>query len=148
VTPDQFEYDGGREDNHRTPEGPSGDHDTGWGLTVNECQATRYLHADGYSMADIGWFLDCQTVTVSRHVNGECSHPERTPPQKTRRLHGEELRRRRRDAGLTQAELAERLDVGPTAVSSWESDRAKPRRDTAYRLWQALNLDVDQEGES
>lgn len=37
------------------------------------------------------------------------------------------LKRIRLDSGLTQAELADKLDVSAAAIGSWENGRAKPR---------------------
>jgi transcriptional regulator with XRE-family HTH domain len=47
----------------------------------------------------------------------------------------------RRRAGMTQAELAERLSVGSATVANWERSRAEP----SARQWLALAaiFDVD-----
>lgn len=40
---------------------------------------------------------------------------------------GERLAKARKEAGLTQAEMAEKLAVSPGAVAQWETDRVQPR---------------------
>ena len=56
------------------------------------------------------------------------------------------LRQARREAGLTQEELAERAGISPRAVSNLERgiNRA-PRRDTLELLFTALNLESEEQ---
>lgn len=56
---------------------------------------------------------------------------------------GENIRRLRRAAGLSQEELAERLDPPYTrpAVTAWESGRAKPRMDTLVQIAAVFGVD-------
>lgn len=42
---------------------------------------------------------------------------------------GETIKKLRKDKGLTQKELAEKLDLAPTAVSAWERNANKPMMD-------------------
>lgn len=57
-----------------------------------------------------------------------------------------ELRERR---GLTQAQLADRLNVAKTAVSNWETGRSKPLRKYRVALCQILGCtEQDLMGES
>lgn len=42
-------------------------------------------------------------------------------------LDGETIRKLRKAAGLTQVELASRLDVTPESVANWENGRANPK---------------------
>lgn len=44
------------------------------------------------------------------------------------------LRALRKNAGLTQLELAQRLDLTSTAIGAWEAGRAKPRLDKLEQL--------------
>ena len=53
-------------------------------------------------------------------------------------LRGEVIRQLRREAGLTQVELANRLDVTEATVANWENERTRPRRDLAIELVQVL----------
>ena len=53
---------------------------------------------------------------------------------------GNTLLQLRRRAGMTQKELAQRLNVTDKAVSKWENGRAKPTTDTLRKL--AALLDV------
>ena len=66
---------------------------------------------------------------------GERTHL--TPRQK----YGEELRRRRLAAGLTQQELAEMVVCSHTLISHIEAGRRLPQPDDARRLDQALGTD-------
>ena len=56
---------------------------------------------------------------------------------------GETLAGLRKDAGLTQTELARRADVPIDNLRRWEQDRHLPRVDDAYRLAKALGVGVD-----
>ncbi len=56
---------------------------------------------------------------------------------------GNTLFQLRRRAGMTQKELAQRLNVTDKAVSKWENGRAKPTTDTLRKL--AALLDVSPE---
>jgi transcriptional regulator with XRE-family HTH domain len=54
------------------------------------------------------------------------------------------LQRRRRLAGLTQEELAERTELSVRAIRNLELGRVRrPRRETVRRLTEALDLDRD-----
>ena len=50
----------------------------------------------------------------------------------------------REQAGLTQAELAERANVDQSAVSRWESGDTHPRRRQMPILAQALGISVEE----
>lgn len=50
------------------------------------------------------------------------------------------LKRLRKEAGLTQEELAERAGLTAKAISALECDTRHPRRDTSQRLIEALHL--------
>lgn len=47
---------------------------------------------------------------------------------------GEKLRSLRTKAGLTQLDIAEKLDVSAAAIGAWENGRAKPRLDKMKEL--------------
>lgn len=51
---------------------------------------------------------------------------------------------RRRKAGMTQAELAQRLDVTDKTVSKWENGKAKPTTDTLRKMAVLFDLSIDQ----
>jgi transcriptional regulator with XRE-family HTH domain len=55
---------------------------------------------------------------------------------------GEMLRFHRKRAGLSQAQLAEKIDRQTNAVQRLESGDAAPTFDTLARLSEALNVDV------
>ncbi|WP_308917335.1 helix-turn-helix transcriptional regulator [Jannaschia sp. LMIT008] len=55
---------------------------------------------------------------------------------------GDRLTGAREAAGLTQAELADRLGVSSETVGAWESDRAEPRADRVSRLAGMLNVSL------
>lgn len=57
---------------------------------------------------------------------------------------GELIARRRREQGLSQGELAERLHVTDKAVSKWETGRGMPGIDSLEPLAEALGLSVSE----
>jgi transcriptional regulator with XRE-family HTH domain len=56
---------------------------------------------------------------------------------------GEKLQELRKQRGLTQEELAERLYVSRTAVSKWESGRGYPNIDSLKAIAQMFSVTVD-----
>ena len=56
---------------------------------------------------------------------------------------GENLRRLRRDKGLTQAELAKLADLKITHMSKLENDTGDPKLSTLYKLMGALECSAD-----
>lgn len=54
------------------------------------------------------------------------------------------IRNLRLQAGLTQAELAKKLDVDQTAVSRWESGETKPLRKMHKKLARVLSCTVEE----
>ena len=54
------------------------------------------------------------------------------------------IKRKREEAGLTQAELAERVDVSVVSVQNWESGRCKVGLEKYGVLSEVLNVPVDQ----
>lgn len=55
---------------------------------------------------------------------------------------GQRLRRRRKELGLTLAQLAQRSDTGTSTIHSIERGRTAPRLDTLLRLSAALDMPV------
>ena len=55
----------------------------------------------------------------------------------------ENIRKLRSRMGLTQAELAQRLNVHQTAVSQWEKDRTKPDIDQMIRLAAFFDVSIE-----
>ncbi|MGH9032133.1 MAG: helix-turn-helix domain-containing protein [Acidimicrobiia bacterium] len=53
------------------------------------------------------------------------------------------IREARRDAGLTQAELATRVGTTQSAVSAWERGKETPRVDTLARILRACGFEAD-----
>ena len=54
------------------------------------------------------------------------------------------IREYRKRAGMTQAELAKRLDVDQSAVSLWESGKTRPLRKLHKRLAEILGCTVEE----
>lgn len=54
------------------------------------------------------------------------------------------IREYRKRAGLTQAELAKRMDVDQSAVSLWESGKTRPLRKLHQRLAEVLGCTVEE----
>jgi transcriptional regulator with XRE-family HTH domain len=69
--------------------------------------------------------------------------PEREPevPQSPREFYGDELRRRREAAGLTQNELGEQVICSGSLIAHFEAGRRKPQLDVARRLDAVLVTD-------
>jgi DNA-binding XRE family transcriptional regulator len=57
---------------------------------------------------------------------------------------GQRLQRLRREAGLTQAELARRAGVPLKSVLNWEQDRRQPRLDAVVDLARYLNVSLEE----
>ena len=53
---------------------------------------------------------------------------------------GERIKTARKQTGMTQQELAEKLEISYVGVSQWESGRRTPKRSTLERI--AVALDV------
>jgi transcriptional regulator with XRE-family HTH domain len=66
---------------------------------------------------------------------------ERDDQREPRVFFGEELKRRREEAGLTQEGLGERVVCSPSLIAHFEAGRRRPRRDDAIRLDQVLDTD-------
>ncbi|MDX6351529.1 MAG: hypothetical protein QOF84_6319 [Streptomyces sp.] len=62
-------------------------------------------------------------------------------PQSPREFYGEELRRRREAAGLTQNDLGEQVICSGSLIAHFEAGRRKPQLDVARRLDEALVTD-------
>jgi transcriptional regulator with XRE-family HTH domain len=56
---------------------------------------------------------------------------------------GDLIREARRRAGLTQAELAERVGTTQSAVARWERGRVAPSLDTTLRVLRSIGYDLD-----
>ena len=57
---------------------------------------------------------------------------------------GEKLTQARRTAGLTQADVAARLNVSRQAVSRWESGQSKPSTERLLALGELYGVSIDQ----
>ena len=55
---------------------------------------------------------------------------------------GQRLRRRRKELGLTLAQLSQRADTGISTIHTIERGRTAPRLDTILRLSAALNMPI------
>lgn len=53
---------------------------------------------------------------------------------------GEKIKRARQEAGITQAELARRLNVTPQTISQYERGLINPKYETALKFAEALDL--------
>ena len=56
---------------------------------------------------------------------------------------GNRIREARKNAKLTQAELAKQIGVTQGAVTQWEIGRSAPKLQTMLALARALNVSVD-----
>lgn len=55
----------------------------------------------------------------------------------------ERLKNLRRQAGLTQVEVAEKLGISQPAYASWERGVKKPTQENLVKIAQVLNVSVD-----
>lgn len=115
-------------------------------ITVNECQAMRYLAADGYDIPTLKMMFQCGRGTVTRHVNDNCGHPTVTGPVHADPPLGHDLKHERLLRGMDTDDLADIIDVAPSAITQWELGEAEPNASNAKKLEQALaDADVDPE---
>jgi transcriptional regulator with XRE-family HTH domain len=56
---------------------------------------------------------------------------------------GERIRQLRKEAGLSQADLAEKIGADPGRVSRYEAGRITPSADALVRLAETLNVSID-----
>lgn len=56
---------------------------------------------------------------------------------------GEKIKSARKGAGLTQEQLAEKLNVSRQAITKWESDKGLPDVENLKRIAKLLNVSVD-----
>jgi transcriptional regulator with XRE-family HTH domain len=56
---------------------------------------------------------------------------------------GENLRKCRKEAGLTQQQLADRIGTTHNLVSLYERDKLNPKIETAMKFADALNVEMD-----
>lgn len=57
---------------------------------------------------------------------------------------GSALESIRKDRGLTQSQLAERLDVNQSLIAKWESGKVQPRTSTLEKLAEALQVQTEE----
>lgn len=55
----------------------------------------------------------------------------------------ERLKKLRKDAGLTQVDVANKLEISQPAYASWERGIKKPTQDNLVKIAQVLNVSVD-----
>lgn len=55
----------------------------------------------------------------------------------------ERLKKLRKDAGLTQVDVANKLGISQPAYASWERGVKKPTQDNLVKIAQVLNVSVD-----
>ena len=56
---------------------------------------------------------------------------------------GNNIKKVREEKGLTQEQLAERLNVTRQAVSNWENEKTQPDIETLDRIASALDVDIE-----
>src|SRR5690625_168254 len=63
---------------------------------------------------------------------------------------GEKLKKARKEAGLTQEELAKRMNVSRSAVGKWETDKGMPEIENLRLISSMIDVSIDyllEEGE-
>lgn len=56
---------------------------------------------------------------------------------------GEKLKSARRNAGLTQEQMAEKLSVSRQAITKWEADKGMPDIENLKQISRLLNISID-----
>ena len=56
---------------------------------------------------------------------------------------GEKLKKARKQAGLSQEQLAEKLTISRSAVAKWETDKGIPDVDNLKAIFQLLGTSID-----
>jgi len=56
---------------------------------------------------------------------------------------GEKLKKARKEAGLTQEQLAEKINVSRSAIAKWETDKGMPDIDNLKLLSQLVDVSID-----
>ncbi len=56
---------------------------------------------------------------------------------------GEKLKEARKEAGLSQEQLAEKMSVSRSAIAKWESDKGMPDINNLKAIAQLLNVSID-----
>ncbi len=79
---------------------------------------------------------------VRHYCDAEFTEAEREKDEASRQTLGRRLRRLREEAGLTQAELAQRAGVGRVTVARIENGRMYARTETLRRLARALGISL------
>ncbi|MGL4484817.1 MAG: helix-turn-helix domain-containing protein [Anaerovoracaceae bacterium] len=59
-------------------------------------------------------------------------------------MYGKKIKTRRKDIGITQAELARRCNVNRTALSRWENEENEPSIISLKKLSSVLNISLDE----
>lgn len=54
------------------------------------------------------------------------------------------IKKKREERGVTQNELAERLNISRTTVAMWETGNSMPRAETLMQLAKIFNCTVDE----
>lgn len=57
---------------------------------------------------------------------------------------GKRIRLNRKAAGLTQAELAQKLGIPPQSIGQWERGERQPKLDTLLRIASALDTPLEE----
>ena len=57
---------------------------------------------------------------------------------------GRKIAQLRNERGMTQRDLADRLDINQSMVTRWEKDQVQPKSSTLERLAQALEVTVEE----
>lgn len=53
------------------------------------------------------------------------------------------IKKLRKNCGLTQETIAQQLGINQSTVSMWEKNRSMPRANTIYRLAEILKCSID-----
>lgn len=99
---------------------------------VDDAYVLTVREADGRPVGVIGRSVEASLV------DGDLQATE--PPTSTRQRLGALIREQRLRRGLSQAELARRVEVTPSALSQVERGVRGPSGDTLMRLWETLGV--------
>lgn len=108
-------------------------------VSINECEAIRYLDAAAWSADRLAEAFDTNETMIRKHLNRECDHTPLPSPIDPPEFSPQWMKAARADIGLTQAEVADRIGTSRTTVAGWEHGGRSPSPGYLIDLWALLD---------
>lgn len=99
----------------------------------------KIAQALGYSLSQV---MAMAEESANQADVRKDSHPLPESGRESALLLGEEIRRKRRKAGMSQRQLASKAKLSPRDLSSIERNRMSPTIDTLFRICQILGTQI------